>query len=356
MQARTAGQPVVAGPVRDQKGRVSGVEAVPVNLAAREAVLHAGIGEAGGDHDVRLDPRLRKGVGVEQVITCPLAPGEVLLNRLPRVDGGLERVVQMPALIAHAEAKIRGLDVIGQVQLKTVAVLVNVLQRGGESLRGFAQDRMGVPPLGGTDVAVAERVGVFEGHFWPRFRRPACFQCQLAAIQPERVVRPRVVLTCSREIAAGSVRPGALLIVGQAQITNLLPLDAEPELVVVVVNNPAPVQDQGGVGGDAGLEMEIADAAERARGDLMLLLELGAVAADKGLPGREINPVVVGVGVRPRSSVPGSAAAGCWCPPQPGRRRRKGRAAMPNTTGLVPCGMRAVISWGCFLVRIAGTD
>lgn len=42
--------------------------------------------------------------------------------------------------------------------------------------------------------------------------------------------------------------------------------------------------------------MKITDAAERSRGYLMLLLELGFIAVDKGLSGRKIDPVVIGVG------------------------------------------------------------
>ena len=153
-------------------------------------------------------------------------------------------------------------------------------------------------------------------------------------------------MTCSREIAAGGVRPGARLVVGQAQITDFLALDAEPELVIVVVNNPAPVQGQGGVGGDAGLEMEIADAAEGSGGDLMLLLELGAVAADKGLPRREINPVVVGVGAALElcSGVSGggvlvSAAA------RPAAAKRPGSSAQHHRIGALRNARRDFMGW-----------
>jgi len=112
----------------------------------------------------------------------------------------------------------------------------------------------------------------------------------------------------------------------------------------VAVNNPTPVQGQRRVGGDSRLVVEIADAAERSGGGLMLLLELGAVAADKG-PAAEKSIQLFKELVPPSNICSGVIAGGALvsAAARP-RRRRKDQAARPNTTGLVPFGMRAVIS------------
>src|ERR1039457_1384589 len=104
--------------------------------------------------------------------------------------------------------------------------------------------------------------------------------------------------------------------------------------------------------------MEILDAAECAVRGLVPFLELGCVAARDEAAGREVDPVVEGVGSafehllrrqwgrsarlgrgggapgegRRSSGEPERSPGGHWCPPPKGRRQaRRDRAKLPST-------------------------
>lgn len=116
------------------------------------------------------------------------------------------------------------------------------IDRRAKPLRQNTPGRMRVAPFRGAFLAVAVRVGVAKGHFRPRLRRPSSFQAQFSAIQRQRVVRSAVVLTRTGKVAAAAIEPRPRLIIGQAQEADLLLPQVQANLVVVAVNNPAPIQ------------------------------------------------------------------------------------------------------------------
>ena len=112
-------------------------------------------------------------------------------------------------------------------------------------------------------------------------RCQAAFECEIAAVKTKGVLGERIIDVGRREESAIAVRPGAELGEGSAEKTGVLAFDVELEFVIVLIGNGAAIQRQGGFLVEIGAVMEAFDSAKSAAGSLVLLLEVGRIAADK---------------------------------------------------------------------------
>ena len=99
---------------------------------------------------------------VEQVIGGALLIGDLLLGGFTGRLRDFQRVIQLAEFIAQPHAQIGRLDALGDVELKSIAVLVDVVKRGAKPLR-HANGGMSDSPNGGTLFSVPKTVVVFEG-------------------------------------------------------------------------------------------------------------------------------------------------------------------------------------------------
>ena len=183
---------------------------------------------------------------------------------------------------------------VGQVELKTVGVLVDDIQGGAEAPHRVACHR-GVPPNGGTLLAIPEGVRVFEDGVDPFFRRQARFEGKVPAVQPVGVSGEGKIHAGGREEAAIGIGPGAKFPVRKAQVAEFFALEAQFQFVIVLFGHRPRVHGHDGGFVQVGCEMGAFDAAERPDRGLVLLFEAGAIAAGEEAAGGELNPVVVGV-------------------------------------------------------------
>src|SRR5262249_51449366 len=121
----------------------------------------ARVGITRREHEVGPEAALSESMDIEQVIGRLLPICDPLLTRLVGRLGDMQGVVQISALVAHAYPEVRGLDGFSQVELKGVAVLVDLVD-GRRKALGHVDGRMSDPPDSGTLFPFAEGVGVLE--------------------------------------------------------------------------------------------------------------------------------------------------------------------------------------------------
>src|SRR5208282_4654830 len=117
-----------------------------------------------------------------------------------------------------------------------------------------------------------------------------------AAVQRQRVARQRKGGAVARQIAARGRIPDAEIFKVETDEAEIVAVQAEAELVIVVVKNRMAVEREGGFLGDIRLVMQILDAAEGAGVEPLLLLRAGRVTLRQQSAGAKLDPVVVSVG------------------------------------------------------------
>ena len=160
MQMRGADQVGVAD-ARQVGGHVTDIERGAVNVAAGEIVIQIRIRKPRGEHQVLVEPGFRVTVDVEQVITRGLPVRELLFGRGARKLIGLQRIVYPARLITQPDAGLGRFDLVGHVQLKAVAVLIDVVEGRAEAA-GHTRRRLRIAPTGRALASLPEGMLVFE--------------------------------------------------------------------------------------------------------------------------------------------------------------------------------------------------
>src|ERR1039458_5648706 len=98
------------------------------------------------------------------------------------------------------------------------------------------------PPKRRTLIAIAVAVGVFEGDLRNVLLGQPRLEGNQAAVQRQRVARQRKGGAVARQIAARAGIPGAEIFKVETDETEVIAIQAEAELVIVVVKNRMAVE------------------------------------------------------------------------------------------------------------------
>ncbi len=234
-------------------------------------------------------------MNVEQVIRCALPVRDLSFvgQPLTRTLADLQGVIQFAGFVAQTQAEIGFLDAMGRVQLKNIAVLVNVI-KGGTKTPGHADHGMSESPGRGTLIPFPVLVSVFECNLRHFLQCQPGFKRDFSAVKRQRIVRKWIPIPRRRIKAPITVVPGAKLIVRESHVSELFPRNLQLQFVVVIVEKRASVRGQRRVGRDRGRVMEILDAAEDFAAAVSLL-ELAPAALNEKSAGRKLDPVVKGI-------------------------------------------------------------
>jgi hypothetical protein len=140
-------------------------------------------------------------VDVIQIIRGALLIRDALLARLPGGLGDVQSIVQFAALIAHSHPQVRGLDGLGEVELKA-SLCSSMMLTDGERPCVTLMVGWVIPQMVELFSPSRKAVGVFEGDFGAFSKVSPPFKGEVTAVEGEGVVRERVPLVGGRVIAA----------------------------------------------------------------------------------------------------------------------------------------------------------